>query len=246
MADAQTANRVYVLVHGGGHGGWCWRRVAERLRAAGHEVHAPTLTGLGERAHLLSPDIGLDTHIADVVNLLSYEDLRNVILVGHSYAGVVITGVADRAPDRVGQIVYLDAAIPANGETVADTSPGVRRIADGDTRVVNGVPLFLWPGPITRVIYGVQDDADWAWMEPRLTPHPWRAFDEPLRLENEAAVKKLPRTIINCTSTLATRPPELRARYLAADRVWEIDTGHDAMITAPAEVSDMLLALAAL
>lgn len=102
--------RTYVLVHGGGHGGWCYQRLAALLRMQGHEVYTPTLTGLGERAHLLRPDIDLDTHIADVVGVLKYEDLKNVILVGHSYAGMVITGVADRAADRVGHIVYLDAA----------------------------------------------------------------------------------------------------------------------------------------
>src|SRR5580700_2534506 len=99
---------TYVLVHGGGHGGWCWQRVVPLLRAAGHEVYTPTLTGLGERSHLLRPDIDLDTHIADVVGVLRYEDLTDVILVGHSYGGMVITGVADRALARIGQLVYLD------------------------------------------------------------------------------------------------------------------------------------------
>src|SRR6266403_787790 len=102
--------RTYVLVHGGGHGGWCYQRVARILRSRGHEVYTPTMTGLGERAHLLSPAIDLNTQITDVVKALEFEDLRNVILVGHSYGGMIITGVADRATDRVGHIVYLDAA----------------------------------------------------------------------------------------------------------------------------------------
>src|SRR6185295_9033166 len=100
--------RTYVLVHGGGHGGWCYQRVARLLRARGHEVYTPTLTGLGERAHLLSAAVDLDLHVTDVVNVLEYEDLRDVILVGHSYGGMVITGVADRATDRIGHIVFLD------------------------------------------------------------------------------------------------------------------------------------------
>src|SRR5262245_27897653 len=106
---------TYVLVHGGGHGGWCWQRLARLLRAEGHEVYTPTLTGLGERAHLLSPHIDLDTHIADVVGVLKYEGLTNVILVGHSYGGMVITGVADRALAHVGHLVFLDASIPYDG-----------------------------------------------------------------------------------------------------------------------------------
>src|SRR5687768_12730141 len=113
---------TYVLVHGGGHGGWCYQRVARILRANGHEVYAPTLTGLGERSHLLSTDINLDTHIADVVAVLEFEDLRDVILVGHSYGGMVITGIADRASDRVGDVVYLDAANPVNGQSLVDVA----------------------------------------------------------------------------------------------------------------------------
>ena len=113
---------TYVLVHGGGHGGWCYQRVARLLRSAGHEVYTPTLTGLGERSHLLSPDIDLDLHIRDVVAVLHYEDLDDVILVGHSYGGMVITGVADRAADRIGRVVYLDAANPENGQSLVDVA----------------------------------------------------------------------------------------------------------------------------
>jgi len=109
---------TFVLVHGGGHGGWCYQPVARLLRSQGHDVYTPTLTGLGEREHLLSPDIDLDTQITDVVKTLQFEDLREVILVGHSYGGMVITGVADRATDRVGHLVYLDAAYPQNGQSL--------------------------------------------------------------------------------------------------------------------------------
>src|SRR4029077_15616455 len=116
------AMATYVLVHGGGHGGWCYQPTAELLRAAGHRVLAPSLTGCGERKHLLAPGIDLDTHIEDVVSLLFYEDLRDVILVGHSYGGMVVTGVADRAADRVGRIVYLDAANPVDGQSLVDVA----------------------------------------------------------------------------------------------------------------------------
>ena len=113
---------TYVLVHGGGHGGWCYEKVARRLRAAGHEVYAPTLTGCGERSHLAVPAVDLDLHIRDVVQLLHFEDLRDVILVGHSYGGMVITGIADRAADRIGKLVYLDAANPTNGQSLVDVA----------------------------------------------------------------------------------------------------------------------------
>ena len=236
---------TYVLVHGGGHGGWCWSRAKPKLRAKGHEVHTPTLTGLGERVHLLTADVGLGTHITDIVNVLRYEDLANVILVGHSYGGFVITGVADRAPDRVGHLVYLDAAIPVSGESIVDNSPGMKTFADQDMRTVDGIALVLWPdGPVAQKIYGV-GASDWAWMKEKLTPHPWRAFTEKLVLQNPQTVQEIPRTIINCSTTVhKLRPAETRARYLAGDRVWEIDAGHDLMITEPDAVADMLLKLA--
>lgn len=235
---------TYVLVHGGGHGGWCYGPVAALLRSEGHEVHTPTLTGLGERSHLLGPHIDLDVHITDVVNLLHYEDLSAVILVGHSYGGLVITGVADRAIGRVGQLVYLDGAIPENGESLADMTPAIMDAAHGEARVVDGVELVLWPGPEAGRRYGVTDPDSLAWMQDRLTPHPWNSFTQRLRLGDEMAVKAIPRTNINCTETLSLRPAERAARAFEADRVWEIDTGHDLMITEPQAVADMLLRLA--
>ena len=235
---------TYVLVHGAGHGGWCWQRVAPLLRAAGHEVHTPTLTGLGDRSHLLSPDVSLDTHITDIAAMLISEDLREAILVGHSYGGIVITGAADRALDRVGHLVFLDGAILAHGESLAETTPAIRAVRD-DARTVGGVELVLWPDqPVARAIYGVTDETDWAWMAERLRPHPWRCFAEPLVLANAEKVAQFPRTIINCPSTLRLRAGEVLDRYFAADRVWEIETGHDTMITEPEMTAALLLRLA--
>lgn len=232
---------TYVLVHGGGHGGWCYKPVASRLREAGHEVYAPTLTGCGERSHLIGPDVDLDTHIADVVNVLIYEDLSDVILVGHSYGGMVITGVADQALDRVGHLVFLDAAQPLDGESLADVTPAIMAAARAGGSVVGGVELVLPPeGGET---FGVTDPAVQAWMLERLTPHPWKTFEQKLRLSDEASVRKLPRTSINCTETMARRPAEKRHRALEADNVWEIDTGHDLMLTEPAWVTEKLLLL---
>jgi pimeloyl-ACP methyl ester carboxylesterase len=232
---------TYVLVHGGAHGGWCYQPLARRLQAAGHIVYAPTLTGLGERSHLVSPDVGLEVHVTDVVNVLRYEDLRDVVLVGHSYGGMVITGVADRAGDRIGHLVYLDAARPQHGESLADVTPAIMGAVHADMRVVEGTELVLWPGPDNT--YGVTDPATIAWMLERLTPHPWKAFKEPVRLDDEAAVGRIPRTNINCTETMARRPADKRHRALEADNVWEIDTGHDLMLTEPDAVAEMLLRL---
>jgi len=232
---------TYVLVHGGAHGGWCYAKVSPLLRSAGHEVYTPTLTGLGERSHLLHPGVDLNLHITDVVNVLHYEDLRDVILVGHSYGGMVITGVADRASDRIRHLVYLDAALPEDGESLASMNPLTMEPTYAGVRIVNDVELVLWPDPAADSYYGVTDPADVEWMRGRLTPHPWRSFAQPLRLRDAARVKRIPRTNINCTETLARRPPERQARAFDADNVWEINTGHDLMITEPRAVADLLL-----
>ena len=237
--------RTYVLVHGGGHGGWCYQRVARLLRAAGHEVYTPTLTGLGERAHLLRPEVDLDTHIADVVGLLKYEDLRDVILVGHSYGGMVITGIADRAPDRIGHLVYLDAATPVNGESLAMHAKAIMDGLRASMQVVNGVELVMFPSVEMANYLGVTNPEDVAWVVERLTPQPWKTFAQPLRLTNEVALCKIPQTHIVCTSTLATRD-RARMDQLTQGRVWDIDTGHHLMITEPGKTADALLRVATL
>lgn len=236
--------RNFVLVHGGGHGGWCYGLVADALISAGHRVFAPTLTGLGERVHLLSATISLNTHVLDVANVLRFEDLDDVILVGHSYGGGVITGVADEVPDRIGQLVFLDASMPGNGQSIADASPGIHQFADADKRVVDGIELILWPdNPIARMVYGLTDDTHWQWAERRLTPHPWRTFLDPLSLRDEGRVRSIPTTVINCTSTLAARSAEDFSRHRDAVNLWEMNTGHDMMITEPAATAELLLRL---
>ncbi len=236
---------TYVLVHGGGHGGWCYQRVAPRLRNAGHEVYTPTLTGIGERSHLLSDDVDLDMHITDVTAVLHYEDLRDVILVGHSYGGMVITGVADRASDRVGRLVYLDAANPVNGQSLRDVAGPIIEAARPAGAVVDGIELVLLPAPEAGLFYGVTDPADVAWMADRLTGHPWKCFEQPLDLTNEEVLWAIPQYHIVCTSTLATRDPALMEKARSEDRLWDIDTGHDLMITEPDAVAAALLEVAA-
>jgi pimeloyl-ACP methyl ester carboxylesterase len=208
-------------------------------------VYTPTLTGLGERAHLLDDRVDLNRHIEDVVAVFRFEDLRDVILVGHSYGGMVITGIADRATDRVGKLVYLDAANPVNGQSLVDVSGPIIEAVRPMGAVVDGIELVLLPGPEAGLLYGVTDPADLAWMADRLTGHPWVCFEQRLELTNEDALWAIPQYHIVCTSTLATRDPELMARARAEGRLWDIDTGHDLMLTEPEWTADALLQVAA-
>jgi pimeloyl-ACP methyl ester carboxylesterase len=233
----------YVLVHGGGHGGWCYQPVARIMRAQGHEVYTPTLTGLGEREHLLSSSVDLETHITDVAKLLQFEDLEDVILVGHSYGGMVISGVADRATQRIGNLVFLDAAMPQNGQSLVDHAGPFMAAARSRSRVVNGIELVLFPGEDPMNFFGVKDPEQIAWMKPKLTPHPWKCFEQKLVLKNEAAMRKLPQSVIVCSSHMNDQA-RAALKALSNGRFWEIDTGHDLMITEPAAVAGMLSQLA--
>ena len=231
---------TYVLVHGGGHGGWCYAKVKRLLEAAGHEVHAPSLTGLAERSRSLSPAIDLDFHIDDVVEVLHYWDLHDVVLVGHSYGGMVITGAADRATDRVGKIVYLDAANPRNGQSLRDIAGPVIEVTRPMGTVVDGVELVLLPAEGASAFYGVEDPDDQAWADARLTGHPWACFEQKLVLQNEDALWALPQFHIVCESTLATRDTTMIDQAREDGRLWTIDTGHDLMMTEPGFVAAAL------
>src|SRR5215211_1720884 len=187
---------TFLLVAGGNLGGWVWAKVRPRLHARGHEVYTPTLTGLGERAHLLSREIDLETHIEDVVAVLRYEDLRDVILVGHSYAGSVIAGVADRAPERLARLVYLDAVAPRDGESEFDLLPP-RVSAWLAEQAKSRGEGWLIPPPSAGTLAREHDAADAAWLAERMTAHPLRPCVEPLRLRGPAPA--LPRTFISCT-----------------------------------------------
>ena len=235
---------TFVLVHGGGHGGWCYAKVAKRLRAAGHEVLAPSLPGCGEHTHMSFPEIDLDCHIADVAGLLFSEDLNDVILVGHSYGGMVITGVADRAGERIRELVYLDAAHPRDGESLRVIAAAQIEPTYAGVRVVNGAELVMWPAPGMARFFGVNDPDDVAWVDARLTPHPWKTYDQPLVLRNGDAAFRLPRTNINCTQSLRSAEGSGVFRQTEGDRNFEIDTGHDLMLTEPDRVAEMLLEIA--
>jgi pimeloyl-ACP methyl ester carboxylesterase len=231
---------TYVLVPGGGHGGWCYQRVAKLIRAQGHRVYTPTLTGVGERFHLLGPEVDLDLHIEEIAKLLWYEDLHEVILVGHGYGGMVITGVADRAPKRVGHLLYLDAPPPGDGQSLSDMAPMVialRRNAE----VFNGIELCAFPSVDLVPYWGVDDPTVFEWMFRRLTPHPWRCFEQPLQLVSEDAVRAIPQSHV--LSVLASSCCDIdHLRELADGRVWQLETGHDMMLTEPVLVADKLAA----
>ena len=234
---------TFVLVHGAWHGGWCWQKVIPLLESAGHEVYAPTLTGLAERASELSPEVGLDTHIQDILGLLEEKNLHGVILVGHSYGGMVITGVVDAVPERIAHLVYFDTFVPRDGESMAGVVPLLRYVlrkqaqAHGDGWRVD--PLGT---------YGVTTEPDRSWLRSKLTPQPLKTLEQPLHLKNPAIVSTKPRTHIDCTGggffrSLARRILARRALppTEAGWRLRQLPTGHDAMITMPRELADLLL-----
>ena len=229
---------TFVLVHGSWHGGWCWKKLAPRLRAAGHDIYTPTLTGLGERAHLLSPAVNADTHVQDVLGLLEYEELRDVTLVGHSYAGLLLPVIANAAADRLRQLVYLDATQADSGLALFDRYPQTRaQVAEAVRTVGEG-----WQVPPPEWDFGITDEADLRWVRAHLTPQPLAACEQPVHYTRDPR-DFLPCTYIACIGERAPggeRYPEgARMNYL------ELATGHDAMVTAPGALAEILLAAVA-
>ena len=229
---------TFVLVHGAWAGGWKWRFVAPILRRAGHEVYTPTLTGLGERAHLARAEIDLDVQIQDVVALLEMEDLREVVLLGHSYGGMVVTGVAERCAERIRRIVYLDAFVPENGKCALDYVLPERAAG---FREHGGRTGFVEPPPPPS-LWGVVKPEHVAFSRERELRHPYRCFTQPVRLASPAA-RALPRTFIYCSSPATGTFDQFAAKY-RGDPAWrfhEIRTGHDSMILVPEELAAVLL-----
>jgi pimeloyl-ACP methyl ester carboxylesterase len=184
-----------VLVTGMHFGGWSWKKVTPLLRAAGHEVSTPTLTGLGERVHLTTPDVDLATHVTDVVNLLVYEDLSDVTLVGYSYGATVVAGVAERVPERRALLVFGDGAVPADGQSDYEAGEA-HRAGEWAAAASAGTPGYA-PAPADRVAALITDEADRAWVIAKMTPHPLATLTQPLRLGNPATAA-LPRAFVYC------------------------------------------------
>lgn len=240
-SPAQKAS-TFVLVHGAWHGGWCYSRVAERLRQQGHHVVALTLSGLADRSHLLSPSIRLQTHVDDVANLLRWEDLSDVVLVGHSYGGMVITGAAEALAPRLKAIVYIDAFVPSSGQSLLDLSPPALR-SRLDKLAAGSGGLYL--DPIPAKAFNV-NEADRAWVDAKCTPQPYATFTDPI---GEAEAYRNIRTKFYVRAGAYEQPVyEATAERLKAQQDWEVvrvDSGHDIMVDRPAETAAILLRAAA-
>lgn len=229
---------TYVLVHGSCHGGWCWKKLTPLLRKNGHVVYTPTLTGLGERSHLVNRSVGLDTHILDIVQVLEYEDLDEVILLGHSYGGMVIGGATEKIPQRIGRLVYLDAYIPQDNKRAFDLVPGLETIYR--TRRLKDEGKEWLVASYTPQEFGVTDPDDVRWMSTRLTPMPWHTHDQPIRITNLLA-KALPRNYISFSEFGISQ-----FKFQESKAGWdyhELMRGHDAMITSPIELGELLESL---
>jgi pimeloyl-ACP methyl ester carboxylesterase len=237
MSEVQ---RTFVLVHGAWHGGWCWRRVAYLLEARGHRVFTPTLTGLGERSHLMSADINLDTHITDVVNVLKWEDLRDVVLVAHSYGGWPVSGAIEQTIDRIASVVYLDAFVPEDGQKSLDTASEFSRKAFLDA-IAKGEISRAGPSAATFHV----NEKDRAWVDAKITPQPIGVSLQPIKLTGaREQIKK--KTYIRAP---VYPQPFFDSYYQAkkTDPAWqtfEVPCGHDVMIDMPEWLAETLLDVA--
>ncbi len=243
----------YVLVGGAWLGGWCWQPVARRLRDHGHDVYPVTLTGLGERAHLANPGVDLNTHITDVTNLIEYENLHDVVLLGHSYAGLVVTGVADRVPDRISRLVYLDTGPMPDGVTLIDTfPPEIRQCIEQQVEELGEgwrYPMPPWEELASMTSLEGLDTEQLRLLRSRAVAQPFGTYTQPVQLVNPAR-EVLPKLGILC-SFLLSQVQEMIAsdnplfRGLAGPnwRFVELPTGHWPMFSRPADLTALLLDL---
>ncbi len=237
-APAPAGKRsTLVLVHGGWHGGWCWDRVTPLLRAAGYDAHAPSLTGFGERAHLSSPANTLDLHIQDIQGVIESHELSDVVLVGHSYGGMVITGVADRIPGKIKRLVYLNAFVPENGKSLMDYLPPPVRDPIAREGVATGMV-----SPLPVGVLGVTQPDDVQWVTRRMVKQSYRSYAEPIVL-TQAARERIPCTFVNfsTTTTGAFDPFIAKVRNDPKWRLFTLTAGIDAMVTEPRGLADILL-----
>jgi pimeloyl-ACP methyl ester carboxylesterase len=236
---------TFVLIHGASHGGWCWKFVTPLLRQAGHPTYVPTLTGLGERVHLATRDVDLETHIQDIVNVLEYEDLRDVILVGWSYGGTPATGAADHVPERIAHLVYLDADVPRNSETSSTSPERMAQREEWAREFGEGWRALAKPAEsIGATLRESLPDETVDWIVSRLVPQPLVTWTHPIHLSNPALFG-IPHTFIRCMDGFdETDPDVLRANErMRSEPGWnyrEIAADHFAPLTAPALVAEVL------
>ena len=231
----------FVFVHGAWHGGWCWRDVAAVLRTAGHQVFTPTMTGLGERAHLLNAQVGLSTFIDDIAAVILSEELDNVVLVGHSFGGHVINGVADRMPQLLRQLIYLDGLVVQHGQSALSIMPPAVQAERTRTMDAEGLRMTI-PSPDQ---FGLSDPAQLAWVMRQLTPHPLKGYTEPLQLQHPLG-NGLPKTYIAVTDPWYAPLAELR-QWVRSQPDWdwrELAACHNAMVSAPLALASLLMELA--
>ena len=229
VQSAPSRSHTFVVAHGAWSAGWAWKKMHPLMGGRGHRLFTPTYTGLGERAHLARPDVDLETHIADVVNVLVYEDLRDVILVGHSYGGMVATGVADRAGDRVAQLIYLDAFLPEHGQSLFDLTG--QSVEQARAAAVDGWKVAPNPSPPDTPA------EDLPWIAARRLPHPIGTLEQPLELTRGPLT--LPRRYILCTKSEAFRRYAEKAKT-SGWPVYELDASHNPHITVPQALADLL------
>ena len=231
LAHAASKSSTFVLVHGAWHGGWCWRRVSDRLASKGHYVIAPTLSGVGERSHLSPDSIDLSTQIDDVVGEIKWKDLDGIVMVGHSYGGMVITGVAEQLRDRISAIVYLDAFIPADGQSLFD-------MTHTNPPTVHAIPPHL-------AAYFHVNAADSAWVDTKLTPHPTGCFTEKLKVTG--AYQTIAKKVYIRAPLFKMAAFDAALEQCRADRSWKTEVvtcGHDVMIDQPEVLTAILEKLA--
>jgi pimeloyl-ACP methyl ester carboxylesterase len=232
---------TFVLVHGAWHGGWCYKHVAQHLRKAGHEVYTPTLTGLGERAHLMSRAVNLDTHVQDILNVIRWQELSDIVLCGHSYGGMVISGVAEKAPEKIRSLVYLDAFVPINGQALLGTLPAELVANMREDARQNGEGYLLTP--ISAETFNV-NERDAAWINKMCVKHPLACFEQKIALTG--AISRVPkRTFILATGWGPPQPFVPIAERLKGDKAWNVVSvpcGHDVMVDMPGELADLLVA----
>lgn len=228
---------TFLVAHGAWSAGWCWKKMRPLLSKLGHELVTPTYTGIGERVHLAHPDVGLETHISDILGVLQFEDLRNIVLIGHSYGGMVATAVADRAPERLAHLVYLDAFVPRDGQSLFDLHPEDIRAAMREAAQRAGDGWQVPPNPLPPDT----GETDLAWIMPRRVMQPIKSFEEPVRLSG--AAERVPTTYIYCTRTGPVdifKPFARLANSRPGWRYMEIEASHSPHITAPETLADLL------
>lgn len=226
-ANAQTKPATFLLIPGAWHGAWCYRRVADLLMAKGHKVHALTLTGLADRVHLASDAVNMDTHIADIVNFVKWEGLNNFVLVGHSYGGLPITGAADQIGDKVSSIIYLDAFIPEDGQSMVDI-------------VKRPVPSTGTAPPFPAKAFKI-NEKDEAFVNEKMTPQPVNTYNQKIKVAG--GYKKIAKKAY--VRSLQFNNPAFQVVYeaLKQDAAWKtyaVDCGHDMMLDRPEEIAGIL------